>query len=120
MINLDILFESFGITWESQGKSKKQKKRESKQLKELYQQQQDELDEMLSEGYSKKDMNSKIYKLKQLITGPKIQSTEPLCIKDPKSGELITDYEKIKETYLDHTTKIISKNKIRVKLLIMK
>ena len=58
-------------------------------------------------------MNSKIYKLKQLITGPKIQSTEPLCIKDPKSGELITDYEKIKETYLDHTTKILSKNKIR-------
>ena len=63
------------VTWESQGKSKKQKKRE-KQLKELYQQQQDELDKMLSEGYSKKDMNSKIYKLKQLITGPKIQSTE--------------------------------------------
>ena len=113
MINMDILLDSFGIIWETEGKSKKQKKRESKQLKELYKEQQEELDEMLSKGYNTKDMNNKIYKLKQLITGPKIQSSEPMCIKDPKSGELITDYDTIKETYLDHTNKILSKNKLR-------
>ena len=113
IINLDILIDSFGIIWEYQGKSKKQKKRDSKQIKEIYQKQQEELDEMLAQGYNKKDMNAKIYKLKQLITGPKIQAAEPMCIKDPKSGELITDYETIKETYLEHTTKILSKNQLR-------
>ena len=113
IINLDILVDSFGIIWQFQGKSKKQKKRDSKQIKEIYQQQQEELDEMLSQGYNKKDMNAKIYKLEQMITGPKIQAAESMCIKDPKSGELITDYETIKETYLEHTTKILSKNQLR-------
>ena len=113
IINLDILVDSFGIIWQFQGKSKKQKKRDSKQIKEIYQQQQEELDEMLSQGYNKEDMNAKIYKLKQMITGPKIQAAESMCIQDPKSGELITDYETIKETYLEHTTKILSKNQLR-------
>ena len=38
-----------------------------------------------------------------------------MCIKDPVSGELITDYDTIKETTLNHATKILVKNEIREK-----
>ena len=38
-----------------------------------------------------------------------------MCIKDPVTGELITDYEAIKETTLNHATKILIKNDIRDK-----
>merc|ERR1712035_254234 len=68
---------------------------------------------MLDEGYNKKDLNAKIYKLKQMINGPKIKAPEPMCIKDPLTGELITDYDTIKETTLNHATKILTKNIIR-------
>ena len=115
LINTDIMIDSFGITWETQGKTKRQKKRESKQIRQLYKEQQVELDEMLSEGYNTKDLNAKIYKLKQMISGPKIKAQEPMCIKDPVTGELITDYEAIKETTLNHATKILIKNDIRDK-----
>ena len=96
-----------------QGKSKRQKKRESKELRQLYKEQQEELDEMLAEGYNKKDLNAKIYKLKEMITGPKIKASETMCIKDPNTGELITDFETIKETTLKHTLKILSKKPVR-------
>ena len=108
------MLDSFGVIWENQGKSKKQKKRDSKELGQLYREQQEELDEMLAEGYSTKDLNAKIYKLKQMITGPKIKTAEPMCIKDPVTGELITDYDSIKKITLEHTTKILSKNPLRV------
>ena len=75
--------------------------------------QQEELDEMLAEGYNKKDLNAKIYKLKEMITGPKIKASETMCIKDPNTGELITDFETIKETTLKHTLKILSKKPVR-------
>ena len=115
LINMDIMIDSFGISWETQGKTKRQKKRESKQIRQLYKEQQDELDEMLAEGYNTKDLNAKIYKMKQMISGPKIKAQEPMCIKDPVTGELITDYEAIKETTLNHATKILIKNDIRDK-----
>ena len=113
MINIDIMVESFGVIWETQGRTKSQKKRESKQIRQLYKDQQDELDEMLNEGFNTKDLNAKIYKLKQMITGPKIKAAEPICIKDPITGELITDYDTIKETTLNHATKVLTKNMIR-------
>ena len=68
---------------------------------------------MLAEGYNTKDLNAKIYKLKQMISGRKIKAQEPMCIKDPVTGELITDYEARKETTLNHATKILIKNDVR-------
>ena len=64
-------------------------------------------------AYNKKDLNSMIYKLKQMVTGSKIKPAEPMCINDPVTGELITEYEAIKETTLNHTVKILTKNKLR-------
>ena len=113
MIDNEIKIESFGIIWENEGKRKKSKKRDSKVLKQIFEDQQEELDNMLSEAYNRKDLNSMIYKMKQMVTGPKIKSSEPMCINDPITGELITEYETIKETTLNHTLKILTKNKLR-------
>ena len=55
------------------------------------------MDKILEEGYSAKDLNSKIYKVKEMINGPKIKAAEPMCINNPTTGELITDIESIKE-----------------------
>ena len=50
-----------------------------------------------------------------LINGPKIKPSEPTCINDPETGELITDKESIKKKSLDHCVKVLSKNKAREK-----
>ena len=54
-----------------------------------------------------------MWRLKELICGPKVGSTEPACINNPESGELITDKETIKKVSLDHCAKILTKNEIR-------
>ena len=61
---------------------------------------------MLEEGYSDKDLNSKIYKVKEMINGPKIKAAEPMCINDPATGHLITDIKIIKEVSLEHNVNI--------------
>ena len=68
---------------------------------------------MLDEGCSAKSLNGKIYKLKEIINGPKISASEPMCIKDPENGELITDPDTIKKISLEHNVKILTKNPIR-------
>ena len=68
---------------------------------------------MLKIGSNQKDINTKIHKLKRIMHGPKIQQTEPACINDPKSGELITDRETIMKVSMDHCLNILKKNKIR-------
>ena len=40
-------------------------------------------------------------------------STEPACINNPESGELITDKETIKKVSLDHCAKILTKIETR-------
>ena len=87
------------------GKIQQTEKETKKWQQGDFQEQQEELDNLLEEGSSAKDLNSKIYKLKDLINGPKIKSTEPTCIIDPVSGELITDRESIKIS-LDHCANI--------------
>ena len=77
----------------------------------MFLEQQEELDELIEEGASNKDLNRKIYRLKDLINGPKIKPSEPTCINDPETGELITDRESIKKKSLDHCVKVLSKNK---------
>ena len=54
-----------------------------------------------------------MWRLKELICGPKVGSTEPACINNPVSGELITDKETIKKVSLEHCTNILTKNEIR-------
>jgi hypothetical protein len=42
-----------------------------------------------------------------------VGSTEPACINNPESGELITDKETMKKVSLEHCAKILTKNEIR-------
>ena len=48
-----------------------------------------------------------------MIKGPKIKATEPMCINDPATGDIITDVEMIKEVSLKHNINILTKNKLR-------
>ena len=73
----------------------------------------DRLDQLEREGYTPKDINARVYRLRNIITGPKIQPPEQACINDPVTGELITCVEPIKQTTLEHNFKILTKNKIR-------
>ena len=54
-----------------------------------------------------------MWRLKELICGPKVGSTEPACINNPVSGELITDKDTIKRVSLEHCARILTKNEIR-------
>ena len=63
--------ESVGITWEGPGKQKKKKKRDSDELNQIFREQNEKMDNMLKEGYSAKDLHSKIYKVKEIINSPK-------------------------------------------------
>mgnify|MGYP007048378423 CR=1 FL=1 len=51
--------------------------------------------------------------MKEMVVGPKVEPTEPACINDPNTGELITNKENIKSTSLAHCVKILAKNPIR-------
>ena len=64
---------------------------------------------MIDKGFLRKDINQKMYKLKEFITGPKVKPLEPMAINDPNTKELITNKNLIKETYLEHNVKILTK-----------
>ena len=53
----------------------------------------------------------RMYKLKTFINGPKTKKQEQAAINDPKTNELITDKEKIKEVSLAHNVEILTKKK---------
>ena len=84
IVNLDIQ-----ITWEGPGTQKKNM--DSKELNQLFREQNVEMDKMLEEGYSAKDLNSKIYKVKEMINSPNIKTAEPRCINKPAAGDLIIE-----------------------------
>ena len=65
---------------------------------------------MLEEGIRGDDLNKKMYKLRDIIEGPKIKPQEPMAINDPNTEELITDSDKIKRVSLEHNLKILTKN----------
>ena len=103
----------FGTVWVGPKKQKKPKKRSSKETKELFKDQCEELNELIETGANYKDVNRRMWKLKELICGPKVGSSEPACINNPETGELITDKTTIKKVSLEHCAKILTKNKIR-------
>ena len=71
----------------------------------------DEVDAAITECLDRKDINSRMYKLKTLINGPKIKPQEQAAINDPKTNVLITDKERIKEVSLAHNVEILTKMK---------
>ena len=110
-IDFDIQLECFGITWERPFKKKKVRKKNSKELNEIYKQRYNELEDVLNDDFFKQDLYQRIYKLKNVINGPKVEAPEPTAINDPITGELITDNEEIKRVSLEHNVKILTKNK---------
>ena len=56
-----------------------------------------------------KDAHRKIWKMKEMVVGPKVGLAEPACINDPNTGELITNKESIKSASLAHCVKILTK-----------
>ena len=63
----------------------------------MYEEHLNEMDKAITECLDRKDVYSRMYKLKTLINGPKIKPQEQAAINDPKTNVLITDEEKIKE-----------------------
>ena len=111
-IDLDIQIKAFGITWRAPGQGKKAKRKEAKELEQIYKEQQEELNEMIEKGNIGRDVNQKIYNMRNLINGQKVQS-EPTAINNPTTGELITDEGEIKSVSLGHNMKILKKEKPR-------
>ena len=85
-------------------------KKSSKDLKELFGEQNDELNELIETGASYKDVNRRMWKIKELICGPKVGRSEPACINNPVTGDLITDKDTIKKVSLEHCARILKKN----------
>ena len=79
-------------------------------MNKLYIDQTDKLDKLLREGYTPKDINASVYKLRSIITGLKIQPPELACINNPETRELITCTEQIKQTTLKHNIKILTQD----------
>ena len=100
--------ESFGTIWIDFNKKKKRKRKLEEKIEEAASQY-EEIEGMMEKGFFKKDLNQKMYKLKEIVTGPKIKAQEPMAINDPQTNELITDKNRIKETYLEHNVKILTK-----------
>ena len=113
IIDTEIQIKAFGIIWQAPGKGKKTKRRENRDLNQLFKEQQEELDEMIEKGLAGKNVNERIYNMRNLITGPKIKPQEPTAINHPVTGELITDEGEIKEISLEHNVKILTKDKPR-------
>ena len=107
----DMLVRAFGIIWRSD--KKKHKRKENKEIKALFEEQVGELEEALDIGASGKDLNNKVFRLRNLINGTKANKTECQAILDPTNGDLITNHDEIKRISLEHNQKILKKNKPR-------
>ena len=97
-IDNEIQVEAFGFIYvKERDRPKKIRRKSSKNLNELYEEHLNEVDKAITECLDRKDVYSRMYKLKTLINGPKIKPQEQAAINDPKTNVLITDEEKIKK-----------------------
>ena len=92
-----------------QRNKKRAKNRSTKAANELLKEQCEKLNELIETGTNYKDVNRRMWKLKKLICGPKVGSSEPACINNPETGELITDKDTIKKLSLEHCAQLLDK-----------
>ena len=71
------------------------------------------MNKLIETGTSYKGVTRQMWKIKELICGPKVGRSEPACINNPVTGELITDKDTIKKVSLEHCAGILKKNEIR-------
>ena len=112
-IDEKIQKECFGTIWIKPKRKTKHKPKPKKEVEELFKEQLDDLLEMVKTGTNYKDANRKIWKMKEMVVGPKVGPAEPACINNPITGKLITNKESIKSTSLAYCVKILTKNPIR-------
>ena len=108
-VEREIQEEAFGIIWKKPYKKKK-KKMSEKKVKELVSEEFKEMEELIEEGISGKDLNSKMYRMKTLITGPKIEKAEAAALEHPVTKEIIVNRDEIKNAVLEHNLRILKKN----------
>ena len=109
-IDTQIQIDAFGLTWTgTKKKGKKRKNKDSRSLNEMFNEQISDIDNAITNCMDRKDVNSKMHKLRTLIMGPKIKPVEPAAINDPVTKCLITDQEEIKEAALNHNLNILRK-----------
>ena len=85
--------ECFSTIWVKQSRRTKTKPKQKKVTEELFNEQLEELMELIRTGASYKYANLRLWKMKELICGPKVGPAEPACINNPTTGELITNKE---------------------------
>ena len=111
MIDERLQKESFGTIWIKPRRTSRHKPKPKKEEDELFKEHLDELLKMTDTGASFKDTNRKIWKIKEMVVGPKVGPAEPACINDRNTGELITNKKHIKSTSLANFVKILTKNR---------
>ena len=109
-VEKEIQTEAFGIIWKKP--LKKKKKLSQEQVRDRVRDEYKEMEEMIQEGMTGKDLNEKMYNLKSVITGPKIERTEASALCHPETKEVIVNRDEIKRVVLEHNIKILKKNEV--------
>ena len=89
----ETIQKEYGTIWIKPKRNSKHKPRPKKETEELFKEHLDDLLKMMNTGSNYKDANRKIWKMKEMVVGPKVGPAEPACINDPNTGELITNKE---------------------------
>ena len=69
--------ECFGTIWIKPKRNSRHKPRPKKEMEELFKEHLDDLLEMMNTGSNYKDTNRKIWKMKEMVVGPKVGPAEP-------------------------------------------
>ena len=79
-IDEKIQKQCFGTIWIKPKRRTKHKPKPKKEVEELFTEQLEELIELVRTGTSYKDANLRVWKMKELVCGPKVGPAEPACI----------------------------------------
>ena len=113
-VNNDIKFKAFGKTRVSRNKTKsKIVTSESDADEELIKKQTRKIEkEILQVKSQKPGRVGMVFKMKELINGPKKAGQEPTAIRNPKTNELIVSNEEIKKVTLAYCVENLSKKNV--------
>ena len=115
-IDIEIKFTAYGKTRMNKNKQKnkiesnKQKDDKESRYLELLKRQSDKIEnEILKIKSQKLGRVGNIFKMKEVISGPKKGVQEPTAIRDPTNGELVVSGEKIKNVTLAYCVQNLTK-----------
>ena len=115
----DIKREAFGKTkikklkqTENKPKSNENKKSEEEEAKDISHKILEHMEEQINKITNDKNKGrcGQIYKVRELVEGPKKAGQEAQAIKDPSNGEIVVNTKEIKRVTLDHCLKVLTNN----------